>query len=118
MSTKAEAARVLLSHESLEEFENLKADIAKHFKAVDDLEAELVHETAASRWHLLRIEERDAALFQKFMRQQEETLGAEADPSQSGTPHTSMSSPNVSSTACSRAIRVNSDASTRKSGRR
>jgi hypothetical protein len=61
----------------------LKADIAKHFKPVDNLEAELVHEMAASRWCLRRIEKMDAALFQKFMRPQQEALGAEGDPSQS-----------------------------------
>jgi hypothetical protein len=74
------SSRVVLPHESLEEFENLKADIAKHFRPVGDLEAELVHEMAASRWRLRRIEEMEAALFQKFMRQQAEALGAEADP--------------------------------------
>ena len=74
------SARVVLPHESQEEFDHLEAGIAKHFSPVSELEHELVHEMAAARWRLRRIEEMEAALFQKFFREQQEALGAEADP--------------------------------------
>jgi hypothetical protein len=74
------SARVVLPHESQEEFDHLEAGIAKHYNPVGELERELVHEMAAARWRLRRIEEMEAALFQKFFREQQEALGAEADP--------------------------------------
>jgi hypothetical protein len=74
------SARVVLPHESQEEFDHLEAGIAKHFNPISELERELVHEMAAARWRLRRIEEMEAALFQKFFREQQEALGTEADP--------------------------------------
>jgi hypothetical protein len=74
------SSRVVLPHESQEDFDYLEADIAKHFNPAGELERELVHEMAAARWRLRRIEEMEAALFQKFFRDQQEALGAEADP--------------------------------------
>jgi hypothetical protein len=74
------SARVVLPHESQEEFDHLEAGIAKHFNPVSELERELVHEMAAARWRLRRVEDMEAALFQKFFREQQEALGAEADP--------------------------------------
>jgi hypothetical protein len=74
------SARVVLPYESQEEFDRLEAALINRFKPYDELEQELVHEMASSRWRLRRIEVMEAALFVKAFKQQHELLGPDADP--------------------------------------
>ena len=98
------SARVVLPHESQEEFDHLEAGIAKHFNPVSEFERELVHEMAAARWRLRRIEEMEAALFQKFFVSKRKPSEPKPIPSPSARPPTS-SSPIQAPSACSRAHR-------------
>jgi hypothetical protein len=66
------SSRVVLPHESQEEYDCLEASIRNRFKPADELETELVQEMAAARWRLRRIEAMEAALFKKAIRQHEE----------------------------------------------
>ena len=72
------SSRVVLPHEAQAEYDNLEASFTNRFKPADELERELVHEMAAARWRLRRIESMEAALFKKAIRQQQEALGPDA----------------------------------------
>ena len=74
------STRVVLPHESQEEYDALEAAILNRFNPADEFEMELAKEMAAARWRLRRIEAMEAALFRKAMRDQQELLGPEADP--------------------------------------
>jgi hypothetical protein len=74
------SARVVLPHESQEEYDRLEASLVDRFKPYDEIERALVHQMAASLWRLSRIEEMEAALFHKAFKQQHELLRPEADP--------------------------------------
>lgn len=74
------STRVVLPHESQEEYDELEAAILRRFQPADELELELAKEMAASRWRLRRIEAMESALFKKAMREQQDLLGADADP--------------------------------------
>jgi len=74
------SARVVLPHESQEDYDRLETSLVDRFKPYDEIERALVHQMAASLWRLNRIEEMEAALFYKAFKQQHELLGSEADP--------------------------------------
>jgi hypothetical protein len=74
------SSRVVLPHESQEEYEALESSYLKRLKPADAVERELVIEIAGSRWRLRRIEVMESALYKKAMREQKELLGADADP--------------------------------------
>ena len=74
------SARVVLAHESQEEYDALEAAILNRFNPADRLETELAKEMAAARWRLRRIEAMETALFRKAMREQQGLLGPDADP--------------------------------------
>jgi hypothetical protein len=74
------SSRVVLPHESQDEFDRLEASFISRFKPYDEVEHELVHEMASARWRLRRIEAMEAALFRKAFKQQQEALGPDADP--------------------------------------
>ena len=76
------SARVVLPHESQEEFDRLEASFVNRFKPYDEIEFELVHEMAAARWRMRRIEAMEVALFNKAFKHQRELLGTEAEPSE------------------------------------
>ena len=76
------SSRAVLPHESQEEFDRLEASMVNRFKPHDELEHELVHEMAAARWRLRRIEAMEVAIFNKAFKQQRELLGPEASPSE------------------------------------
>jgi hypothetical protein len=76
------SARVVLPHESQEEFDSLEASIVNRFKPYDEIERVLVHEMASALWRLSRIETMEAALFHKAFKQQQELLGPNADPNE------------------------------------
>ena len=67
------SSRVVLPHESQEDYDKLEASLINRFKPADDLESDLVQEMAAARWRLRRIEAMEAALFKKAIRQHEES---------------------------------------------
>ena len=71
--------RVVLPHESQEEFDRLEASLVNRFKPFDEIEYELVHEMAAARWRLRRIEAMEVSIFNKAFKQQRELLGPDAD---------------------------------------
>jgi hypothetical protein len=73
------SSRVVLAHESQEEYDALESDFLQRFNPEGALEADLVHEMAASRWRLRRIESMETALFKKALREQTELLGPNAD---------------------------------------
>jgi hypothetical protein len=73
------SSRVVLPHESQEEFDRLEASFINRFKPYDEVEHELVHEMAAARWRLRRVEGMEAALFKKALKNQQEALGPDAD---------------------------------------
>lgn len=73
------STRVVLPHESQDEYDQLEAAILRRFQPADELELELVQEMAAARWRLRRIEAMEAALFKKAIREQQELLGPDAD---------------------------------------
>ena len=66
------SSRVVLPHESQEDYDKLEASLINRFKPADELESDLVQEMAAARWRLRRIEAMEAALFKKAIRQLEE----------------------------------------------
>ena len=66
------SSRVVLPHESQEDYDKLEASLINRFKPADELESDLVQEMAAARWRLRRIEAMEAALFKKAIRQHEE----------------------------------------------
>jgi hypothetical protein len=70
---------VVLEHESQEEYNELEVSLILRFQPADSIERELVHEMAAARWRLKRIEEMEAAVLRKAIRTQMEILGPEAD---------------------------------------
>lgn len=74
------SSRVVLPHESQQDYDALEASILNRFKPADELEIELATEMAAARWRLRRIEEMEAAIFKKAIREQRELQGADADP--------------------------------------
>jgi hypothetical protein len=74
--------RVVLPHESQEEFDRLEASLVNRFKPFDEIEYELVHEMAAARWRLRRIEAMEVSIFNKAFKQQRELLGPDADPAE------------------------------------
>ena len=76
------SSRVVLPHESQEEFDRLEASIVNRFKPHDEIEHELVHEMAAARWRLRRIAAMEVAIFNKAFKQQRELLGPDADPAE------------------------------------
>ena len=76
------SSRVVLSHESQEEYDALEASFLRRFKPSDEVETELVIEMVAARWRLRRIELMEDALFKKAMRDQAELLGPDADPAE------------------------------------
>jgi hypothetical protein len=73
------SARVVLPHESQEEYDSLEASIVNRFKPYDEIERVLVREMASALWRLQRVEAMEAALFHKAFKQQRELLGPEAD---------------------------------------
>ena len=73
------SSRVVLPHESQEEFDRLEASFVNRFKPYDEIEYELVHEMAAARWRLRRIEAMEVSIFNKAFKQQRELLGPDAD---------------------------------------
>lgn len=74
------SSRIVLPHESQEEYDALEASILNRFKPADEFEIELAKEMAAARWRLRRIDLMEAAVFKKALRQQQEILGPDADP--------------------------------------
>jgi hypothetical protein len=74
------SARVVLPHESQEEYDRLEASIVNRFKPYDEIEQALVQQMASSLWRLRRIDAMEAALFDKAYKHQLELLGPEADP--------------------------------------
>ncbi|HYI96810.1 MAG TPA: hypothetical protein VEX68_24930 [Bryobacteraceae bacterium] len=76
------SSRVVLAHESQEEYDALELSFLRRFKPADEVETELVIEMAASRWRLRRIELMEDAVFKKAMREQAELLGPDADPAE------------------------------------
>ncbi len=74
------STRVVLSHESQEEYDALESSFLRRFKPADEVETELVIEMAAARWRLRRVELMEDAVFKKAMREQAELLGPGADP--------------------------------------
>ena len=76
------SSRVVLSHESQEEYDALESSFLRRFKPADEVETELVIEMAAARWRLRRVELMEDALFKKAMRDQAELLGPDADPAE------------------------------------
>jgi predicted nucleic acid-binding protein len=74
------SSRVVLPHESQEEFDSLEASIVNRFRPYDEIEHILVHEMASALWRLKRIEDMEIALFRKAYKQQQELLGPEASP--------------------------------------
>ena len=50
------SSRVVLPHESQEDYDKLEASLINRFKPADELESDLVQEMAAARWRLRRIE--------------------------------------------------------------
>jgi hypothetical protein len=74
------SSRVVLSHESQEEYDSLESSFLRRFKPADEVETELVIEMAAARWRLRRVELMEDALFKKAIREQSELLGPDADP--------------------------------------
>jgi hypothetical protein len=74
------SARVVLPHESEEEYDRLEASIVNRFKPYDEIEQALVHQMASSLWRLRRIDAMEAALFDKAYKNQFELLGPDADP--------------------------------------
>jgi hypothetical protein len=74
------SSRVVLPHESQEEYDDLEAAIFNRFKPADELEIELAKEMAAARWRLRRIEAMETALFKKVIREQQELQGPDVDP--------------------------------------
>ena len=72
------SSRVVLKHESQAEFDELKNSFINRLKPADTLEHELVHEMAAARWRLRRIEAMESALFDKALEDQLEN--PEVDP--------------------------------------
>ena len=74
------SSRVVLSHESQEEYDALESSFLRRFKPADEVETELVIEMAAARWRLRRVELMEDAVFKKAMRDQAELLGSDADP--------------------------------------
>jgi hypothetical protein len=74
------SSRVVLPHESQEEFDRLEASFVNRFKPYDEVEHELVHEMVSVRWRLRRIEAMEAALFNKALQKHREAFGPEADP--------------------------------------
>jgi predicted nucleic acid-binding protein len=74
------SSRLVLPHESQEEFDSLEASIVNRFRPYDEIEHTLVHEMASALWRLKRIEEMETALFRKAYKQQRELLGPEASP--------------------------------------
>jgi hypothetical protein len=75
------SSRVVLPHESQDDYDKLAVSFTNRFKPADELETELVQEMAAARWRLRRIETMESALFKKAIRQQREALGVDADES-------------------------------------
>ena len=73
------SSRVVLPHESQEDYNRLESSFTNRFKPFDELETELVHEMAAARWRLRRIQSMESALFKKAIREQEEALGPGCD---------------------------------------
>jgi hypothetical protein len=76
------STRVVLPHESQEEYDLLEASIVNRFKPYDEIERILVHQMASALWRLDRIEAMEAALFHKAYKQQQELLGPDADPNE------------------------------------
>ena len=76
------SSRVVLSHESQEEYDAFEASFLRRFKPSDQVETELVIEMVAARWRLRRIELMEDAIFKKAMRDQAELLGQDADPAE------------------------------------
>jgi hypothetical protein len=76
------SSRVVLEHESQEEYDELEASIANRFKPADTIEGELVKEMAESRWRLRRVAEMESALIARAIRRQMEELGPDADPAE------------------------------------
>ena len=76
------SSRVVLPHESQEEYDALEASFLRRFKPSDEVETELVIEMEAARWRLRRTELMEDALFKKAMRDQAELLGPDADPAE------------------------------------
>jgi hypothetical protein len=74
------STRVVLSHESQEEYDALESSFLRRFKPADEVETKLVIEMAAARWRLRRVELMEDAVFKKAMREQAELLGPGADP--------------------------------------
>lgn len=74
------SARVVLPHESQEDYDRLQASLVRRFTPYDEMERALVHQMASSLWRLNRIEEMEAALFHIAFGQQQELLGPDADP--------------------------------------
>ena len=66
----ATSSRVVLKHESQAEFDELKNSFIHRLRPADTLEDELVHEMAAARWRLRRIEAMESALFDKAIEDQ------------------------------------------------
>jgi predicted nucleic acid-binding protein len=74
------SARVVLPHESQEEYDRLEASIVNRFRPYDEIERILVHEMASALWRLKRIEDMETALFRKAYKQQQELLGSDSGP--------------------------------------
>ena len=110
------SARVVLPHESQEEFDRLEASFVNRFKPYDEIEFELVHEMAAARWRLRRIEAMEVALFNKAFKHQRELLGPRPNRRMSRMPPMPKS-PSRSLSACSRGIKASSAAPTRRPGK-
>jgi hypothetical protein len=74
------SSRIVLAHESQEDYDALESSLLLHFEPSSGMERELVGEIAASRWRLRRIEAMETAVFKKALREQKELHGPDADP--------------------------------------
>lgn len=70
---------VVLPHESQEQYDRLLASYVDRFSPGDETEFDLLLEMVNSRWRLRRIESMEAALIQKHIDQQMQTMGEDAD---------------------------------------
>ena len=73
---------VVLPHESEHEFNGLLLSMQQEFRPIGALQHDLVHEMAAARWRLRRVQDLESAVFQKAIRRQQEQLGPKADPAE------------------------------------
>jgi hypothetical protein len=73
------SSRVVLPHESQDEYDTLEAAFIRRYKPADEVETDLVIEMVAARWRMRRIEIMESALYKKAMREQKELLGPDSD---------------------------------------